>query len=216
MSEKGTMVKLKSGRVGDDVKRHFGGKEKKSGSAGAGRIQFIPKTGGITVRFQTDSEEWQWYEEYWDTALNKPVLATEENEDEYAERGIRASIRYLAAAINVADNRAMAIKLPYSLAQDVKAMEEKYLKKGWKLTDYDVELSREGESTDTTYRAMFDGQTELDLSRYKVVDLFQLLLDQLDPQENSAEAIDNDDEDDEEETKAAEPVKKSFKLPKRG
>lgn len=207
------MVKLKGGRVGDDVNRHFGGKDKKSGSKSGGRIQFIPKTGGISVRFLTDSDEWQWYEEYWDTALGKPVLATEENEDEYEERGIRASIRYLAAAVSIADNREIAIKLPYSLAQDIKHAETHYLeKKGWSLTDYDLELSREGEGTDTTYRYIFEGKSELDLTRYKVPDLFKILLDQLEPESASADAI-PDDEGDEEET-PAEPAKKSFKLRK--
>ena len=199
---------IKAARVGDNRDKHFG---KKDNSKNPSRmLQFVPED-GITVRFLTDSDNWVWYQEYWDPALNKYVVATEENEDDYDERDIWPSNRYLAAAVRTDDNRVVAVKLTKTLADNIKMQEEHYAKKNKRLTDYDLALSKSGKGTDTTYHVMFEGFDDLDVSRYDVPDLFKVLESMLDTEDEGSDNI--DDDNDVEETPKA-PVKKTFKLKK--
>jgi hypothetical protein len=204
---------IKAARVGDAPEKHFN-KKGEGKSRSRNQVLFVP-TAGVTVRFLTPSTDWVWYQEYWDNALKQYVVATEENESEYEDRDdpIWPSNRYLAAAVNISDNRVVAVKLPKTLADDIKAMEEKYEeKKGWSLSDYDLELSKEGTGQDTSYRVLFEEASNLDISRYEIPDLFKILEAMIDP--DAVEGGSEIEDDNAEDTPKTPAPKKKFSVRK--
>lgn len=194
------------------IKKGFKKTAKGGGNGGgAGRVLYIPKT-GVTVRFLTGPTGWVSFEQFWDGG--KYTVVTEENQDEIPLRsnGYPAtSTRYLAPAIDKSNNRVVAVQLPYTLANKIALMEEKYEKKGWEITEYDIELSKEGEGTDTTYEALFDEKSELDLSLYELPDLEALIEEMAAPKAAPVAAEIDDDTDTDDEPKEAAPVKKLLK-----
>lgn len=180
------------------VKASAGYKKTSRSSSSTSNVVFVP-AGGISVRFLTGSEGWVEYKEFW--LDGKPIILTEENEDLIPE-GKWPSTLYLAAALDTANNRVVAIKLKKSLADKIVSMEEKYFdKKGWELTDYDLELSKEGSGMDTTYNALYEGAEKVDVSRYEVPNLFEILTALITPAKAEADESDIDDDDSDDEPK---------------
>lgn len=192
------------------LKKGFKKTAKSGGNGGgAGRVLYIPKA-GVTVRFLAGPTGWVSFEQFWDGS--KYTVVTEENQDQIPLRanGYPAtSTRYLAPAIDKANNRVVAVQLPYTLANKISLMEEKYEKKGWEITDYDIELSKEGEGTDTTYEAIFDEKSDLDLTQYELPNLEALVEEMAAPKAEPVAAEIEDDTDTEE--APAAPVKKLLK-----
>lgn len=186
------------------TKTGFKKQSKGDSKGGAGRILFVP-AGGVVVRFLAGPHKWESFEEFWDGSSY--VVLTDDNEDQVPE-GRRPSVRYLAPVIDVKNNRVVAVKLPYTLAEKIALMEEKYEKKGWELTDYDIELQKEGSGTDTTYEALFDEKSDIDLDNYELPDLHALIEAQTAPKAEDVEPDIDDDED------VAPVKKKTFKLNK--
>lgn len=165
---------IKRGRVEtiEDFERQFEKKENEGTTYYPYRVGYKGNN-SLVVRFLTEPNGWVWYQQYWNPALNGgkggTVIATEENEDEYAERNIRPSTVYLAPAVLVENQRIIVVELRWSLADAVKAVRDKYEDKFGPLTAYDVELKKEGEGKDgTKYRAFFDDKTDVDVSRYEI------------------------------------------------
>lgn len=172
------------------TKTGFNKKAKGGGSGGSSRVLYVPKA-GVVVRLLAGPHKWESFEEFWDGSSY--VILTDENEDQVPE-GRCPSVRYLAPAVDVKQNRVVAVKLPYTLAEEIVALEEKYEKKGWELTDYDIELQKEGEGTDTVYRALFDEKSDIDLDAYPLPDL-HAIIDELTAPKATAEAEIEDDTD---------------------
>ena len=122
----------------------------------------------FSVRFLTEPNEWVNYEQYYDPAIKRYVVATEENEDSYSERNIKPSIIHLAAAVDVATSEVIVLELKWTLVKEVNALRTKYAEKGKSLSDFDIELERRGEGKETEYRASYDGSSDVDVSRYEI------------------------------------------------
>jgi hypothetical protein len=184
------------------VKASAGYKKTSRSSSGPSNVTFVPAS-GISVRFLTGSDGWVEFKEFW--LDGKPIILTEENEHLVPEDKWPSTL-YLAAALDTAQNRVVAIKLKKSLADKIVTMEEAYSeKKGWELTDYDLELGKTGSGMDTTYNALFEGAEKVDISRYEVPDLFAILGALISPEK--AEAQESDIETD---TEVEAPVKKKI------
>lgn len=121
----------------------------------------------LRVHFLTEPNQWVQYEQYWDPALGRPVIATEENEEAYKARNIKSSPLYLAAALDVKTAEVIVVELKYSLAKEIAYIIKEKKDEVGPLTSYDVELVKRGTTKDDTeYRANYDGRSDLDVSRY--------------------------------------------------
>ena len=164
------MATIKRGRVSsiEEFEKQFEKKER--ANSGIWPIRVDKNRTSLVVRFLTDPSGWVWYQQYWDQALKRTVIATEENEEEYEERGIRPTTVFLAPAILVENNQIVVVELRWSLAEAVKAVSNKYEEKFGSITNYDVELERTGTTKDDVkYHAYYEpGGAKLDLARYEI------------------------------------------------
>lgn len=169
---------------------------KKSGNA---LIRNIPKE-GITVRFLEEPSEWFGYYEYYDESRKNyfPVI-----EGEDTPEGASVSFRYLANAYVVDDSDVRAVKMPKSAVEQLIARYEKH----GTVMDRDYELSRTGSGkNDTKYMVSPDSPAKMNLSRFKLIDLAEVL-------ESLIVAEDDDDDDDEDESPS--PMRTRRSTPKR-
>jgi hypothetical protein len=195
--------------------------EKGGGSTGAGRLQWIPANGSITVRFLTEPDGWANYLEHYDKGIRSYFPCTGDNDCEgckaRGEDDWAPSSRYLANALDTEKDRVVALKLPKDLVTRLVARYEKYDT----LMDRDYELSRIGTGKDDTfYDATPEPASARKLTKYQLVDLEDVLQDAYNAVWNPTGAVDDpaaDDDDDELEKpaqKAGKPVAKSRPAPK--
>lgn len=147
-------------------------------------ITNVPKEGAITVRFLTEPDEWVGYEEVWDPSLRKFYPATE-GMDRSDDMSI--SNRYLAVALDVGNDKVIALKLTRDLANRLVNRFDKY----GTLLDRDYELERYGDGLDTTYEATPDAPSRKKLDKYELLDLEDVLQKQWE----SVFGTDDEDED---------------------
>lgn len=205
-------VTIKSNKVGD-LKRFNKRFAKKSGGGGTYPTR-IPKDGYLSVHFLEEPTEWYEFAQYYNQAESKFEIATEENEEKYEELGIRASVRFLANAINTETQEVIAVELPLTIVKTLVAF---YERKG-SLLEYNFDLSREGTGRDTEYQANSDGKELIDLDRFKKKDLHAIILAMAnkDSEEEVSADIEDDDDDDEDEAPARPARKRVVKKIKRG
>ena len=159
---------------------------------GSQYLQRVPADDSITVRFLTEPTEWvNWFEHY------DPVRKFYPCSDDCpgCDEGDRPSQRYLANALNVEDTRVIPLVLPKTLAASVIKKYEKYAT----LLDRDYELAREGSGLETTYDVTPESPSKMNVSRFDLIDLWDMLGKQLE----MAEAEGDDEDDEEEEIPAA-------------
>lgn len=180
---------------------------KKGGSNGGGitYIKNVPAE-GITVRFLTEPEDWFGYYEYYD-ADNKSFVPMAEGE--VLPDGAKPSFRYLTNAVDISSDRVVPLKLAKTAAN---ALILKYDKWGT-MMDRNYELQKHGEGLDTTYDVTPDAPTRLNLAKYDLLDLEDVLVAAR--AQATGETVDKslpadllDDDDDVEDTPAA-PTKKT-------
>ena len=142
---------------------------KKGGSSLTTFIKNVPAE-GITVRFLTEPEEWFGYYEYWnDESRNFCPMAV----GEVLPDGARPSFRYLATVVDVESDRVLPIKLAKTAANSLILKYDKY----GTMLDRNYELQRHGEGLDTTYDVTPDAPSKLNLGKYEMINLEQVLID---------------------------------------
>lgn len=160
---------------------------KQSLKSKAGKTRTIPSEDSITVRFLDEPEDFYGYYQHWFKTGPKPCVEGDCegcNDDDPEIR--RKSFRYLANAYVVDDQKVQPVELPKSLVEQLVG----YFEKKGTLLDRDYDLSKSGSGmTDTKYLASPDSPSKMNLSRFKKLDLANIL----------ASMLDDDDEDDEEE-----------------
>lgn len=171
---------------------------KKGGGNQAAWIKNVPAD-GITVRFLTEPEEWFGYSEYYDESAKAFVPMAE---GEVLPDGARPSFRYLANALEVGSDRVIPLKLPKTAAN---ALILKYDKYGT-LMDRNFDLQRHGEGLDTTYDVTPEAASKLNLAKYELLDLEEVLLasrrqalgeeDAVGSSTNPVQVVNDDDVDD--------------------
>jgi len=141
---------------------------KKGGSSSATYIKNVPSE-GITVRFLTEPEEWFGYFEYWDDSSKNFVPMAE---GEIIPDGSRPSFRYLAVALDVETDRVVPLKLPKTAANVLILKYDKFDT----MMDRNYELQKHGEGLDTTYDVTPDGPSKMNLAKYDLIDLEEVLV----------------------------------------
>lgn len=134
-------------------------------------IKLIPKDGSITVRFLEEPENWVNYFEHYDQAMKKSYPCIEEGSCPGCATDERRSSRYLANAVDVSNDKVVAIQLPKDLVSRLVNRYEKYDT----MMDRDYELSRTGSGLDTEYDCEAEPPMTRKLAKYKLVDLTDLL-----------------------------------------
>lgn len=178
---------IKGGKVGTIKKLKTSLKK----SEGGGFLTRIPKDDSLIVRFLTEPEEWiEYFEHYNDKLKFFPCS----DDCPGCDEGDKPSKKYLARALDRADNRVIPLVLAKSLVTSLMRKYEKYNT----IVDRDYELTREGDGMDTQYDAIPEAPTPFKASRYvdeEPTDIVAILEKQLDTM-NAANSNDDDDDDD--------------------
>lgn len=177
---------------------------KKGGSSMQTYIKNVPAE-GITVRFLTEPEEWFGYYEYWnDESRNFCPMAV----GEILPDGAKPSFRYLACVLDIESDRVIPLKLAKTAANSLILKYDKY----GTMLDRNYELQKHGEKLDTTYDVTPDAPSKLNLAKYEILDLENVLLDAranaLGEKEEAekptrATKVDDDDIDDDDDDEAS-------------
>lgn len=170
----------------------------KKGGGGAHYMKRVPSDDSITVRFLTEPEDWVEYLEYF-SEDDGFFPAVEGMDEAYVADLNSPSKRWLAAAVDTADNSVINLVLPKSLVSNLLKKYEKYKT----LMDRDYELSREGSGFDTEYDAIPESPTKMNLSRFDIPDLMETLEAAV-PEALGGGDIDDDDDYDDDDNLAAE------------
>lgn len=166
---------------------------------GDGRIRTIPAENDITVRFLTEPEEFHGFYEHWSQS-GETYVPCVEGDCPFCDAGVRKNFRYLANGYVVDDSAVKAVKLPKTVFEQLMA---RYMKDGT-IMDRDFELSRTGSGRDdTVYMVSPESPHKMKLSRFKLLDLDEILESLLDE--------DDDDDDDEDERPARKKKSKASK-----
>jgi hypothetical protein len=164
-----------------------------------GPIKYIPKNGSVTVRFLEDPTEWVNYNEHYDTQLRRSYPCIEDG-CPGCQTDERKTSRYLANALDVIEDKVVAIQLPKDLTNQLVRRFERYDT----LLDRDYVLSKEGEGLDTTYDADAEPAMPRKVTKYQTLDLE----DVLDQVVQSVLGTGDDDDEDEAPKKAPKGARK--------
>lgn len=195
------MPKIRGGahsikKMKDDMKRSSGG---------GNNIWSVKADDDMQVRFLTEPDEWFGFQEYWDDE-NKGFVPVAEGEEIPEEA--RLSLRYLASAVKLDDNRVIAVKMPKTLTNKLLTRYDKY----GTIMDRDYDLIRSGKGLDTEYDVANEGPSKFNYKKYKPLNLLSLL----EAEWESAHGIVSDDEDEEPRPKKKKPKKKAKKKKNKG
>lgn len=159
-------MKLKANKMG--TMKALKDSLKKGGSGNSNYIKNVPSD-GITVRFLTEPEEWFGYTEYWDGDAKSFVPMVE---GEILPDGAKPSFRYLTNAVDVDTDRVIPLKLAKTAANILILKYDKYDT----ITDRPYELQKHGEGLDTTYDVTPDAPSKMNIAKYDLLDLEQILV----------------------------------------
>lgn len=157
-------------------------------------IKYVPKDSDLTVRFLTEPDEWVKYEEAWDDDARRgkggsfPVP-----DDMQLDPDVRVSVRYLASALNMDDDRVIPVCLPKSLMTQVVSRYDRY----GTMVDRDYTLSKTGKGLDTTYLLDPEPPLARKLDKYQQLDLEAVLAGAYQSYRSELDPTADDGEDDE-------------------
>lgn len=159
-----------------------------------GNLKGIPEE-GMVVRFLTEPDEWFEFFQHWDETAKRPAVCVDDCD--YCADDVRVSKRALAAVVNKDDGTVQTVVLPSTL---VSRLLNRYDKYGTML-DRDYNLMRSGKGTDTEYDVDPEAPSRMNLSRFEVPDLQEVL--------EEASGADDEDDEEEDEKPARRPTKKA-------
>lgn len=161
----------------------------KKGGGGSQYLTRVPADGSLTVRFLTEPTEWVTYFEHYDQ-VRKFYPCTDDCPG--CTEGERPSARYLCNALDVSETRVIPLVMPKSMAGSVLKKYEKYAT----ILDRDYELSRSGTGLDTEYDVTPEPPTKMNIDRFDLLDLMEILEGQLESADAASSKGDDDDDDD--------------------
>lgn len=182
------MPKIRGGKV-----KSMGGlKSSLKKGGGAGYLTRVSADSSLTVRFLTEPEgNWvQYYEHYDDTRKFYPCT----DDCPGCADGDSPSQRYLANALDVADGKVIPLVMPKTLAASAVKKYEKY----GTLLDRDYEIERSGSGFDTSYEITPEPPSKMNVSRFDLIDLEEILAAQLQDEDEDVEDEDESDDDEDE------------------
>lgn len=160
----------------------------KKGSGGSQFLSRVPADGTLTVRFLTEPTEWVTYFEHYDQ-VRKFYPCTDDCPG--CTEGERPSARYLANALDVSESRVIPLVMPKSMAASVLKKYEKYAT----VLDRDYELSRSGTGLDTEYDVTPEPPTKMNIDRFDLLNLMEILEGQLESADNASAGGDSDEDE---------------------
>lgn len=154
-------------------------------------LKRIPSNDSITVRFLEEPEEWYQYREYYKKDVGFFPEFEGLDPDDVADLD-KPSKRYLAPAVDVADNKPIALVLPTTLVSSLLKKYDKYST----MLDRDYELSKEGEGMQVRYDAIPEAPTKFNPRRIEMPDLDAALQKSIPADLGGAGDDDDGDDDD--------------------
>lgn len=186
-------INIKGGEAGNIKKLKS---DLKKSSGGGTWVKSIPKDEELKVRFLTEPSEWFKYEEHYIEDVNYFPCTGDDCPGCAAmkkDKKARSSRRYLANALDVENERVVPLKLPATLANRLVSRFERY----GTLMDRDYVLIREGSGTNTVYDADTEPKSKRAVSKYDLLDLEKVLVEQFEDAFGEDGDDDSDDGDDE-------------------
>lgn len=119
------------------------------------------------MRFLSEPDGWWAFNEVYDGEHYVIV-----DDDHQVDEGERISLRFLAAALDVTQDKVIALKMPKTVAEEL----NRHFERRGTLTDRDYELGREGSGLDTEYFVMPDDKRKRNVRKYDVPDLEAILV----------------------------------------
>jgi len=172
----------------------------KKGGGGSAYLSRVPADASLTVRFLTEPDDenngWVQYYEHYDQ-VRKFYPCTDACPG--CMEGDRPSARFLSNALDVAEGKVIPLVMPKSMAASILKKYEKYAT----LLDRDYELSRSGTGLDTEYDVTPEPPSKMNLTRFDLIDLWDILKDQL----AQAEGIVSSGDDEDDAPKATKPLR---------
>lgn len=188
------MVQI-SGGVAGSVERLK--KDLERGSGNTTWIRNIKAGEDLTVRFLTEPEDWFSYREHYNPETKFfPCIGKATGCpgcQHPSEKVSRASRRYLANALVVNEGVVVPLKLPLDLANRLVV---RYERNGNTLGGRDYTLHRMGQGLDTSYDVTPEDKSDVDLQRFELLDLEEILVEQFEDAYPSGSngVVDDDDE----------------------
>lgn len=170
------MVTISGGKAGsvDRLKKEM---DKSSGNRTW--IRGIKAGEDLTVRFLTEPDEWYSYREHYDPDIHFFPCVGRDNDcpgcEHESEKVQRTSRRFLANALDVEEGTVIPLKLPLDLANRLVA---RYERNGNTILNRDYTLHRMGKALDTTYDVTPEDKSQVDVSKYQLIDLEAALIEQ--------------------------------------
>lgn len=157
-------------KAGDNVREDV-----KRSSGNGNFLRNVQDGKDLRVRFLQNPEEWTKYREHYSQETKFFPCTQDEacpgcNSDN--EQLKRSSRRYAASVLDVKEAKVIGLKLPVDLANRLIGKADR---NGGTLLNRDYTLIRTGKSLDTTYDVEQEDKSEVDLSRYEMVDIEALL-----------------------------------------
>lgn len=156
-------LKARKMRDIDDARRSS------KGGGGEGFIMFVPED-GILVRLMAEPDEWWSYTEHYDKELGSfPCV---DGDCVGCEQGMDESHRYLVPAVDINEDRALALKIPKSLANE---MVSKFDRRHT-VMDRDYFFRKEGSGMKTKYKVDDEEKRRFNFDKYEQPDLGAVLV----------------------------------------
>ena len=170
------MVKISGGKAGSVTRLK---KEMEKSSGGGVWVRYLKEGEDLTGRFLTEPDEWYAYREHYDPEAGFFPCIGRDNDcpgcNHHSEKVQRASRRYLANFLDTEDGRVVPLKLPLDLANRLVA---RYERNNNTILNRDYTLHRMGKGLDTTYDVTPEDKSDMDLSRYEMIDPEEVLIAQ--------------------------------------
>lgn len=170
------MVKITGGRAGSVSRLK---KEMERSAGGRTWVRGVKAGEDLTVRFLTEPDDWYAYREHYDPEVNFFPCIGRDNDcpgcNSDSEKTQRASKRFLANAFVTEEAVVVPLKLTLDLANRLVARYERY---GDTIMDRDYTLHRMGKGLDTTYDVTPEERSNFDHTKYDLIDLEQVLIEQ--------------------------------------
>ncbi len=188
-----------------------GGKVKSIGSLKAslrkgGGNQYFTRVSedGLTVRFLTEPDEWvEFFEHYDDVRKFYPCT----DDCEGCRDGSKPSKRYLTNAVDTTEGKVVPLLLAKSAASQVIKKFDRFNT----ILDRDYIIVREGTGFDTEYDVTPEAPSKMNLSRFELLDLWELLESQITGDDTDVA----DDEEAEEEEEEVDPTRRPRRILKK-
>lgn len=182
------MVKIK----GRQMKSVDDARKSSKGGGGKGFINFIPED-GILVRLLAEPDGWWGYDEHYDADLGYYPCTVDDCVG--CDNGTDKSFRYLVPALDIEEDRVIALKVPKSLASE---MVSKYDRRKT-VMDRDYFFYKEGSGMNNTkYKVDDEEKSRINLSKYEddIPDLGEVLEEAWARVFDDDDSGSNDDDDD--------------------